>query len=294
MFKPSILNQSNDIKSCTIIGSGNVATHIACALASHISIKQIYSRDISHAQELVDKIVESEDYQAMFGPSHCGADAVLSSEKPVAYPQAISNLADLQSGADIYIIAVPDDHIAGIIEATSAITDGIWTHTSGSMPIDLFAGCKMSYGVFYPLQTFSKNKPLDFTQVPMLIEGSDSDVADALIGLANKISRDVKKVGSDGRKQLHIAAVFACNFVNYLWAQADEILKDVDLNINVLRPLLTETLDKLQTLSPRDAQTGPARRGDVNIINKHLAMLDERKAEIYRFLTDKIIDEFKS
>lgn len=249
-----------DIRSCTVIGAGNVAWHISQALAEHINIRQVFSRDHANASLLADKI---------------GA-------------QPVSDLSEIAPGADFYLISVPDDHIPDVIAATAGIKSGIWAHTSGSMPIDVFDAKKDKYGVFYPLQTFSKTKQVDISQVPMLIEGSDDVVASTLRSLAENISANVRLAGSPERKQLHVAAVFACNFVNYMWIQADSLLRKAGLDFSMLKPLLSETLNKLDDLPPIQAQTGPARRGDFLTVEKHLGMLSPEQAEIYRLLTDKI------
>lgn len=248
--------------NCCIIGSGNVATHLADALRNHLTILQIYSRDIDNASLLASKI----------GPQ-C---------------QPIDSLDNLCPHADLYLISVADDAILQIIRATSRIRSGIWAHTSGTTPIDVFHGEKEHYGVFYPLQTFSKNKQVEMSEVPMLIEGSDPVVEQTLVDLAESFSRIVSRVDSEGRKNVHIAAVFACNFVNYLWTEADMLLKQSSLDLRYLMPLLRETLDKVAKLSPREAQTGPARRGDSHIIDSHLAMLGERQRAVYRLLSDNI------
>lgn len=248
------------IRSCCIIGAGNVAWHIAQALSKKISVKQIYSRDINNAHLLADIV---------------GAEA-------------IDNIDALRDDADLYLISVPDDHIEEIAVASRNIDSGIWAHTSGSMPIDVFRGEKSCFGVFYPLQTFSKTKAVDVSKVPMLIEGSDEETTASLLILAQNISTNCRKAASIERRQLHVAAVFACNFVNYMWIQADELLRQSGLNFDLLKPLLAETLDKLNDITPAEGQTGPARRGDFHTIKKHLSMLSEDQAEVYKLLSDKI------
>lgn len=249
--------------SVTIIGAGNVATHLAMALSRVVSIREIWSRNAENAAELAHRV---------------GGSAV-----------AVSRLDALTDGSDFYIVSVVDDAVGYVIDNTPHLTSGIWTHTSGSTPMSVFAGKKSRYGVFYPLQTFSKQKAVDVADVPMLIEGCDEGVAERLMALASLMSRFVRAVDSDGRARLHIAAVFACNFVNYMWTIADEQLRKSSLTIDVLMPLLGETLDKLRVMSPYDAQTGPARRGDINIIDRHASMLDEDIASLYTQLSERIL-----
>lgn len=253
-------------RTCCIIGAGNVAWHIAQALSKSIEIRQIFSKNIENARAL----------------------ASLTGSEP------IDDLSSLRADADIYIISIPDDHIPEVIEGTAHIQSGIWAHTSGSVPIDVFAGKKPRYGVFYPLQTFSKTKVVDIDSVPMLIEGSSPECAAALMELARLISSNCRIAGSAERRQLHVAAVFACNFVNYMWIQADELLHSAGLSFDLLKPLLSETLDKLNDISPAEGQTGPARRGDFHTIEKHLAMLSADQAEVYRLLSNKIYDLYNT
>lgn len=243
-----------------------MATHLAATLASEIKVLQVYSRNLANAAELAEMV---------------GAEP-------------IDSLVGLRADADFYLISVPDDHIAEVLDSTSAITCGIWAHTSGSVPIDIFVGRKNNYGVFYPLQTFSKTKTVDVENVPLLIEANSSVVENELFELGKEICRDVRKVGSEQRRGLHVAAVFACNFVNYMWTQADMLMNDAGLDFSLLRPLLNETLDKLNDISPFDGQTGPARRGDFSTMKKHLSMLDADQAEVYNLLSNKIYKLYNS
>lgn len=248
-----------------IIGSGNVATHLALALQHVSEIVQIYSHTLSNAKILADKIA--------------------------SHPSTTDNLSTIISDADYYIISVKDDFIEKIAKEVP-VTAGIWVHTSGSVPITVLAPYKNRYGVFYPLQTFSKQVNLDLSTVPIFIEGSDSKTADKLLNLAKQVSVKVETADSRRRQALHIAAVFACNFVNFMWIQADELLKEEGLDISYLQPLLQETLRKLNDCSPRESMTGPARRGDKNIISKHVNQLGGRKAKLYDFITQEILREF--
>ena len=248
-----------------IIGSGNVATHLALALEEIADIVQVYSHTLSNAQNLSDKLSK--------------------------HPEVTDTLSGICNDADYYLIAVKDDFIETVARETPS-TDGIWAHTSGSVPMTVLAPYKKRYGVFYPLQTFSKQVNVDFSTVPLFIEGNNQDTADELCSLARKVSTTVEPADSNRRQALHIAAVFACNFVNYMWSQADDLLRKEGLDISYLQPLLQETLRKISDCSPREAMTGPARRGDMNIINKHIAQLDSRKAKMYDFITREILKDY--
>ena len=147
-----------------------------------------------------------------------------------------------------------------------------------------------NHGVFYPLQTFSKNKSLLFEGIPLLVEGSSPGVEKSLLELGEKISGNVHLVHSQGRRTLHLAAVFACNFSNYLYSVASDLLKEQGLSFDLLKPLIRETAMKLESQSPAEAQTGPAARGDMNIIARHLEMLSGKPQleEIYKILSQEI------
>lgn len=245
-----------------VIGSGNVATHMAAALNSVADVVQVCSRHIENARALAGKLGRG---------------------------VAASTLDGLLPDADYYIIAANDDSIASIAASTPPYP-GIWAHTSGSVPISVFNGLKEQYGSFYPLQTFSKDVAVDFSRVPMFIEGSDDGVCDTLMALAKRISRSVEKADSARRKALHLAAVFACNFANLMWLDADTLMRCEGLTVNYLAPLLEVTLQKLGGASPRDAMTGPARRGDLAVMNAQLDALPDDLKETYAMLSQRILD----
>lgn len=238
-----------------------MASSLVPELSQYLDVRQIYSRDIANARVIASAIDGCE---------------------------AISSLDTLAPDIDFYLISVRDDVVADVVRATESIKHGLWAHTSGSVPADILSG-KEFYGVFYPLQTFTKGKSLNLREVPFFIEGNDKKSLDRLMKLAAFVSDKVYEADSDRRKKLHVAAVFACNFANLMWIEADGLLKDEGLAIDVFYPLLRETLSKLNKMSPLDAQTGPARRGDVGVIKKHLSMLDGDKAEIYKLLSDNIL-----
>ncbi len=250
------------IKTCVVIGSGNVATHLATALAPYVEILQIFSRDILHARELADRISSS-----------C---------------VATNDVTAISPDADLYLISVTDDCIASLLQQIQCLNNGIWVHTSGSVGVDIFAELRGHFGVFYPLQTFSKHKAVEMKSVPFFIEGSSSSVENSLLDLAGKISDNVRLLNSEGRRRLHVAAVFACNFVNYMWVVADRQLRLCGTDIHALDPLLKETMEKIAALSPAEAQTGPARRGDKHIIDSHIKMLSGDDAQLYELLSNQI------
>lgn len=255
------MEQPRRLRIC-LIGAGNVASHLAPALASVADLVQIVSRGGASARRLAEGI-----------PGCAAAEGT----------------EGLVPDADLYLIATADDAIGGIVSSTPDFP-GVWAHTSGSVPVEVFAGHKSRYGSFYPLQTFSRDVPVDMRQVPFFIEGNTPQVTEMLAGLAGRISDSVTLADSALRHDLHVAAVFACNFVNQLWADADALLRRRGLNIGYLSPLIAATAGKLADASPADAMTGPARRGDLNVIENHLASLPPELAGTYRLLSQRILD----
>lgn len=244
-----------------MIGAGNVATNLVRALnATGIEVVQVYSHTLAHARELADTV-------------NAGAT---------------DDLSALEMGADIYIISVKDDAIVNVV---SSIPDNgaLWVHTSGSIPMTVFEGRRQRYGVFYPMQSFSKQIATDFTEVPFFIEAVNDGVALEIEALAQRLSQRVFHATSEQRRRLHIAAVFACNFANHLWTLADDVLRDAELPFDVMLPLISTTVDKLKRLSPAESQTGPAMRRDHRVMQSHMAMLDKDKALIYKTLSDNIM-----
>ena len=250
------------MKRVVIIGSGNVATSLAHGLAAHCQVAQIYSRTLAHAQTLASAI---------------------------GCPHAIDDLQDLLTDADAYIIAVKDDAIADIITST-ADNGALWIHTSGSKPIDLFAGRREHYGVLWPMQSFSREIVAPLDDVHFFAEASDESTLADLMALGHLMSRHVIEADSVKRRQLHVASVFSCNFANHMWTLASEVLHDADLPFEAMLPLIRTTVDKLDRLSPFQSQTGPAVRHDHQVIDSHLAMLDGDKRELYRMLSDSIMN----
>ncbi len=251
-------------KKVVILGAGNVATHLAQALADKTDILQIYNHRIDSAKSLSGRI---------------GAEA-------------IDSLSDLNKNADLYIISVKDDAISELVGSLQGLSNGIWVHTSGSVAMDALNGLGSGHGVLYPLQTFSKDAEVEMAEVPFFIEASSSDTLVQIEETARLMSDRIYHADSDRRTRLHIAAVFACNFTNYMLTQADELLHDEGLDIRVFRSLIEAAFDKAMTISPENGQTGPARRGDVAIIDKHESMLSGEKKELYRVLSESIFKHY--
>ncbi|MGN6398127.1 MAG: Rossmann-like and DUF2520 domain-containing protein [Mucilaginibacter sp.] len=247
----------------TIIGSGNVATHMAAAFrnAGH-RIVQVYSRNIQHASLLA---------------YHVGAEA-------------IDSLVQIDPEIDIFVISVKDDAIGGLTKALARYEKTI-LHTSGATRLDVLLTYTDKAGVFYPLQTFSKTKELDFRTVPLCIEGADKSIERQLTELAQTVSNNVYKVDSEQRRVLHLAAVFACNFPNYLYSAAQHLLAASGMQFEMLRPLILETAEKVQTNLPEQVQTGPAVRNDEDTMQAHMHMLENEPElkQIYRLLSQEII-----
>ncbi len=249
------------IQNIIMIGSGNMATQLGNALAKKgFNIRQVYSFTLENAEKLAEKLN--------------------------AY--ATNQLSEIQTSADLYIIAVKDAVLHQVIENLPKVK-GIVIHTAGSMSMDLLLRFD-KHGIFYPFQTFTKEREVDFGVIPILLETSDEEVYNDLKVFAKKISQTVIACDSNQRRQIHLAAVFACNFANHMYAIADGILQKNNISFDVIKPLIKETAEKVQEVPAEKAQTGPAIRGDQNVINKHLKLLsdDAELSALYRKLTKRI------
>lgn len=246
----------------SLIGSGNVATHLGAAFknAGH-RVVQVYSRNIDNAALLA---------------YHVGAEPV-------------DDFSNITPEPDLFVITVSDDAIATVAQKL-AHHQKLMVHTSGTTGIDILKQGTAMAGVFYPLQTLSKNRETA-NIIPICIEGSDEAITLELEQLAQSISKNVYRVSSAQRKMLHLAAVFACNFPNYLYAIARQILEQNNLGFELLRPLILETAQKVQDALPANVQTGPAIRNDITTMSAHLQLLenDPRLKEIYSLLSQGII-----
>lgn len=254
----------NSKKSITFIGAGNVATHLAKSFFSKgLSISKVYSKNIENARLLAQAI----------------------NAKPC------NSLDNLYEQNHIYFVCVKDDVIEEVISQLS-IQNNLVVHTSGSVGIDVFVNKNINnYGIFYPLQTFSKDKTVNISEVPFCIEGNNSATENELVDLAKCLSNNVQLINSEQRKHLHLAAVFACNFSNYMYAIADDLLQQNNLDLNLLKPLITETANKIKDNPPKAMQTGPAKRNDQEVIKKQLEMLANKPEykELYQLITNNII-----
>ncbi len=193
--------------------------------------------------------------------------------------------------ADVYIVAVKDAALADVIRAaTKGRESQLFVHTAGSMPMDIFKGLMVHYGVFYPMQTFSKERLVDFNDISVFLETNDAVSMERLKMLSTTLTTHIYELDSEGRKHLHLAAVFACNFVNHCYALSAEVLAAKGLPFSVMLPLVDETAQKVHELSPREAQTGPAVRGDQNVMQMQANMLAGNPAvkQIYEALSNDI------
>jgi predicted short-subunit dehydrogenase-like oxidoreductase (DUF2520 family) len=200
-------------------------------------------------------------------------------------------LEALPQEADVFIIAVKDAALSDVIHAATKGREGqLFVHTAGSMPLSLFEGCTSRYGVFYPMQTFSKERSVGFADIPIFLETNDKLSLGILRKLAESISHSVYQLDSDDRKFLHLSAVFACNFANHCYALAARLLEQHGLPFSVLLPLIDETARKVHELHPLDAQTGPAVRYDENVIDMQRRLLAGHPTiqEVYDVLSRSI------
>lgn len=253
--------------SIAIIGTGNVAWHLAPALenAGH-TITEVYSRDIHRASKVTGRLYATEPKD---------------------------DLDFSGSEAEIYIIAVSDHAIPAIADSIILPEGSILVHTSGSMPLQVLAYSSATYtGIFYPLQSFSKSRKIDFEEVPLLLESDDQAILQKLKILAKSLSSQQYVIKSKDRMALHVAAVFASNFTNHLMRLAEDIMNRQGLDFDMLKPLIIEQINKSLEMGAKQAQTGPALRGDINTLDLHYQFLNynEQVAEIYKLISQDIID----
>ena len=242
-----------------LIGTGNVATHLFHAFLTTENVK----------------VIQVYNYLE---------DSLSAFKKHTATTTSLEEIKD----ADVYLICVKDDFVAEMTKKVS-FKNGIIAHTSGSVELQKSSAHS---AVFYPLQTFSKNVEVDFKEIPFCLETSHKDDYKLLGGLAKSISNKVYSISSAQRKKLHLAAVFACNFVNYLYSISEDICTENQVPFDVLSALIKETAKKATLNSPKDVQTGPAVRKDQNTIQQHLDQINNADyKEIYKLLTQSIINQ---
>lgn len=250
------------MKKIVIIGSGNVASHLAKGFIHNgCDVVQIYSRTMTNAARLADDIDGAE---------------------------AIDSLDKIVSDADLYLISVADGAVDQIVKSMPHV-NGIVAHTSGSIPLSTLALASSSTAVLYPLQTFTRDADVCLSEVPFFTEASDIETEHKIDEFARLLSPKVYHADSAKRKTLHIAGVMSCNFVNYLWDCTAQVLAQDGYDFSVVEPLVRATLDKAVSIGPRAAQTGPAMRQDVDVMREHISLLGSEKAVIYRQLSQAIL-----
>jgi predicted short-subunit dehydrogenase-like oxidoreductase (DUF2520 family) len=252
------------INRITIIGTGKVAGHLATAFKqAGVQIVQVLGRRLQAAIDIAD-----------------GVQA-----------QGIDSFADLNPQTDLFLLAVSD---YAVTEVASQLPEGkiLVAHTSGFVGMEALLPFRENVGVLYPLQTFTKGRPLDYSRIPFFVEGNSPGNEASLKNLASAVSNQVACANSQLRQKMHLSAVFACNFPNYLFGIAGELLQAEGLTLDVLKPLLHETVEKALDMGPVNAQTGPAVRNDKSTLEAHLKMLDGKAdyQKVYDFLTSKIIE----
>ena len=239
-----------------IIGSGNVAYHLAKAFVQNgISIAQIFGRN----EKELNKISEE-----------------------LNIPNSTNNLVE----SDLYILCVSDNSLEAVSKLITK-KDCLVAHTSGSLPKEVLIG-EYRKSSFYPLQTFSKSKDLDYKKIPFFIETETEKDQKILTDLASKISENVMESTHEKRKYIHLTAVFACNFVNHLFARAKEISDAQEIPFDYFLPLINETVQKISEIEPKSAQTGPAVRNDQRVLELHEQLLKDESLEIYKTMNHSI------
>lgn len=243
------------------IGAGNVATHLAVELYKKgFDIIQVYSYTLQSATKLARQV-----------------DAA-----------PINDLSVLINDADLYIFSLKDSVLEDVISKIPA-NNGLWIHTAGSMPLTVFENQTKRYGVVYPFQTFSKDREVSWNNIPIFIEASDNESLSLLMNIVKQLSSCVMELSSDKRRYVHITGVFACNFTNHMYRLSSLFLEQAGLSLEIALPLIDETASKVHTLTPQEAQTGPAIRYDENIINKHLELIEDKDIkDIYKQISINI------
>lgn len=230
-----------------LIGAGNLATHLGKALhAAGHDMVQVFSRTMQSAETLASLL-----------------DA-----------EPLTDMAQVRDDADVYIFSVKDSALEQLISQLCGGEKKVFLHTAGSMPMSVFRGKALHYGVLYPMQTFSKQREVDFSIIPCFIEANDEFALKQIEGLAGQISHRVFQLSSEDRKYLHLSAVFACNFANHCYAASQELLQQHGIPFDVMLPLIDETAAKVHGMTPKEAQTGPAVRYDENVIGKQIQLLE--------------------
>ncbi len=245
-----------------IIGSGNVATVLANRMHGQgISIKEVYSQSYAHANLLATKV----------------------------NAKALNNLENISQDADLYLIAVSDKAIESIVSQLK-LPNKLVVHTAGSVSIQVLQQASNKIGVLYPVQSLRTDMN-EATLIPFLIDGNTTDTIQQLEELAKLLHSPVAFGNDEVRAKLHVAAVFACNFVNYMYVQSALFCEKEQIPFSLLQPLIEETANRLQNNHPSTVFTGPAVRGDIQTINKHLELLSAypEQEKLYSFITQLIM-----
>jgi predicted short-subunit dehydrogenase-like oxidoreductase (DUF2520 family) len=252
----------------SFIGSGNLAWHLAPAIDNAgFIVKEVFSARQKNAAALTERL-----YQA----------------------EVKSSLDFSDSPSDVFFIAVSDEAIADVVKEIVLPENATLVHTSGSQPLSILDySAAANTGVFYPLQTFTKTRPIDFKNVPLFIEASDAVAEKKLTTIASALTSKYKKISSEERKGLHVAAVFASNFPNHMLRISKMLMDERGLNFEWLKPVILETINKALAVGPEYSQTGPAVRGDLEILDEHMKYLkrDKALAKIYEIISQDIIDK---
>ncbi len=257
-----------------IIGSGNLAEALAHAVVQKGMSLTIAARNVAKARLIADHC------------HRCGED-----ESEVQ----VCELVAIPANADLYILAVSDRAIGEVAHSLPLVAGSILLHTSGATPIEALP-THLRRGVLYPLQTFTAGREVDFSQIPLFIEGCDAECEELIRDFASTVSRHVAHADSEQRRRLHLAAVFACNFANHMFSIGEHIAHTAGFGFELLIPLICQTTkNATNSPSPRNIQTGPAVRGDVASQQRHLELLadDERLSEIYKLISENIWETSK-
>ncbi len=243
------------------LGAGNVATHLIKGLYNKsFDIVQVYSRTVESASVLAKEV----------------------------HAVPVTDLKDIIDDADLYIFALKDSVLEGVA-AQIPSNNGLWIHTAGSVPMDVFSNYTVHYGVLYPFQTFSKARDINWKEVPVFTEGSDTASHNKINAIAQQLSPKVFDLTSEKRQYLHLTGVFACNFTNYMYALSELFLRKAGVPFEMALPLIDETAAKVHTLTPEEAQTGPAVRYDEKIIDKHLHLIEDEDIKLlYKLISENI------
>ena len=255
----------------SLIGAGRVAHHLAKSLIEDHEIVQIYSRTCSKAQQLAASV----------------------------NAEAINHVSEFNADVDLIMIAVSDQSIAQVIaEIQPYLVDNLIVHTSGSTHLEILSHQHRRSGVFYPLQTFSLEREVDWSQTPVFVEATNVEDQAQLLRLASQLSQRVYAYSSEQRLSLHLAAVFACNFSNYCYDMAKQVVDAQSVDFSLLYPLIEATAKKALQADPKEMQTGPAMRGDENILHMHQALLKQAQrpdlAEVYALMSQQILQRHHS